>query len=130
MSPLARCPRVEPRAFFFDNLPSLSWRFLFPRSRTYVHRVADGDGASSEGRESDDSPEVFATLMFQLPSDFDVEGGVFKVFDPSLPQVDTYAGTAGGAHAAAGAVGGAAAVNSGVSKGGQMTFSGRSRVHT
>ncbi|CAM9481537.1 unnamed protein product, partial [Laminaria digitata] len=40
---------------------------------------------SSEGRESDDSPEVFATLMFQLPSDFDVEGGVFKVFDPSLP---------------------------------------------
>ncbi len=35
----------------------------------------------SEGRESDESPGVFATLMFQMPSV--VEGGVFTVSDPS-----------------------------------------------
>eukprot|EP00903_Cladosiphon_okamuranus_P021368 g19638.t1 len=35
----------------------------------------------SEGRESDESPGVFATLMFQMPSA--VEGGVFTVSDPS-----------------------------------------------
>lgn len=35
----------------------------------------------SEGRESDESPGVFATLMFQMPSE--VKGGVFTVSDPS-----------------------------------------------
>ena len=84
---------------------------------------------SSEGRESDDSPEVFATLMFQLPSDLDVEGGVFKVFDPSLPPPPP-PGTpaaAAGAHAAAAAAA-AAVANSGLNAGGHMAFSGRPRV--
>lgn len=35
----------------------------------------------SEGKESDESPGVFATLIIQLPSN--VEGGVFTVSDPS-----------------------------------------------
>lgn len=37
----------------------------------------------SEGRESDESPDVFASLMFQMPSI--VEGGMLTVSDPSSP---------------------------------------------
>ncbi|CAM9436341.1 unnamed protein product, partial [Scytosiphon promiscuus] len=44
--------------------------------------LCEEDCFYSEGRESDESPGVFATLMFQMPST--VEGGVFTVSDPSL----------------------------------------------
>ncbi|CAM9668805.1 unnamed protein product, partial [Hapterophycus canaliculatus] len=44
--------------------------------------LCEKDCFYSEGQESDESPGVFATLMFQLPSS--VEGGVFTVSDPSV----------------------------------------------
>lgn len=50
--------------------------------------------ADSEGKESDESPGVFATLIVQLPSN--VEGGVFTVSDPSAsPNVMPGGGTEG-----------------------------------
>ena len=88
----------------------------------------DGGGESSEGRESDDSPEVFATLMFQLPSDLDVEGGVFKVFDPSLPPPLPPGPFAGAAGAPAAAAAAATVYNGGTNGGGHVAFSGRPRA--
>lgn len=66
----------------------------------------------SEGRESDESPGVFATLMFQMPSV--VEGGVFTVSDPSTmtsPSAD------------------AASLSDDTTSGRSISFSGERRLH-
>lgn len=79
-----------------------------------------GKFVGSEGRESDESPGVFATLMFQMPSV--VEGGVFTVSDPSSQPPATSLASPSAAAAA-----GAASRDEAAQSGRSISFSGEKK---